>query len=145
MTDRRLRLAALLMSVAGIGVAGYLTYVHFAEVKPLCGITSGCVEVQASEYAKLAGVPVALLGLAGYVLILASLFVRGEAALLAGAALALVGVTFSAYLTYHELFTIKAICQWCVVSQVLMLGLAGVTVARLLRADPHVRGAALPT
>ena len=44
------------------------------------------------------------------------------------------GFGFSLYLTYLELFEIDAICQWCVASAVLMTLLAGLCVARLLRA-----------
>jgi uncharacterized membrane protein len=77
-------------------------------------------------------VPVALLGLLGYVGILAALLVRGENGRMAAALLALIGFGFSMYLTYRELFTIDAICQWCVASAVLMTLLAVVCVWRLL-------------
>jgi uncharacterized membrane protein len=133
MTEARLRRAALVLAVAGLGVAAYLTYVHYADVKPLCTIAHGCVKVQTSRYAKLAGVPVALLGLIGYALLLASLWVPGERGLIAGALIALGGFGFSAYLTYREVFTIRAICQWCVISAILMALLALVTMTRLLR------------
>lgn len=131
--DRRLRIAALVLVLLGIGVAGYLTYVHYAGVAPVCSISHGCEKVQESQWSELAGVPVAVLGLVGYVLLLASLFVPGEHGLLAGAAIALVGFGFSAYLTYRELFSIHAICQWCVASAILMTFLALVTVWRLVR------------
>ena len=71
--------------------------------------------MQTSLYSELAGVPVALIGLLGYIAILASLLVRGsETARLATVALTLVGFGFSAYLTYRELFSIHKICEWCV-------------------------------
>jgi len=57
----------------------------------------------------------------------------GDTGLLAGAVLALGGFGFSAYLTYRELFTINAICQWCVASAVLMTVLAVLTVWRVVR------------
>ena len=75
-----------------------------------------------------------MLGLVGYVGILASLAAPGDAGRLAGAVLAISGFGFSAYLTYRELFTIHAICQWCVASAVLMTALAVLTAVRLLRA-----------
>jgi uncharacterized membrane protein len=135
-TERRLRIAIAAIAVAGLAVAGYLTYVHYAHVEAFCVSGSGsCQKVQTSDYADLIGIPVALLGLAGYVLILASLWVPGENGLMTGAALALVGFGFSLYLTYRELFTIDAICQWCVASAVLMTALAALTTWRLLRAD----------
>jgi uncharacterized membrane protein len=141
--DRRLRLAALVLAVLGIGVAGYLTYVHYEGIRPVCGIGGDCEKVQSSEWSELAGIPVALLGLLGYVAILASLLVRREEALIAGALISLVGFGFSVYLTYRELFTIEAICQWCVASAILMTLLAIVTTVRLLRA-PAPDGGALP-
>jgi uncharacterized membrane protein len=142
--DRRLRLAAIVLAVIGLGVAGYLTYVHYAGEPPACGLGGDCHKVQSSEWAKLAGVPVALLGLIGYAAILASLFVRTETGLMAGALLSLVGFGFSAYLTYRELFTIEAICQWCVSSAVIMTLLPIITTARLLRAEPSPPREAVP-
>jgi len=140
-TDRRLRLAAIVLALAGLGVAAYLTYVHYKGIKPACGLGANCVKVQTSEWSELAGVPVAVLGLAGYVVILGSLFVPGEAGLMVGALVALSGFGFSAYLTYRELFSIHAICEWCVSSAVLMTLLAVITTTRLLRAPADDRGA----
>jgi uncharacterized membrane protein len=130
--DRRLRIAAIVLALIGLGIASYLTYVHYEGLHPVCGLGGDCEKVQTSEYSKLAGVPVALLGLIGYAVILASLFVPGEEALIAAALTALVGFGFSAYLTYRELFTIDAICPWCVASAIVMTLLAIVTTGRLL-------------
>jgi uncharacterized membrane protein len=132
-TDRRLGRVALVLALVGVGIAGYLVYVHYADVKPICSISHGCETVQRSRYAKLAGVPVALLGLIGYVAILASLFIRTEAARLAGTAIALVGMGFSGWLTYLEAARIHAWCQWCVASAVVMTCLAIVLAWRLVR------------
>jgi uncharacterized membrane protein len=133
-SDRALRTAGLVLAVLGIGIAGYLVYVHYADIDPVCNIAHGCHKVQTSDYAKLAGVPVALLGLLGYITILAALLApQGETARMAAALVALVGFGFSLYLTYRELFTIDAICQWCVASAILMTGLAIVCTIRLLR------------
>jgi uncharacterized membrane protein len=134
MTDRRLWRAAVALSVIGIAIASYLVYVHYADVKPICSISHGCETVQKSKYAKLAGVPVALIGLGGYVAILASLFIRIEAGRLAGAGLALVGIGFSAWLTYLEAARIHAWCQWCVGSAIVMTLLAITLVWRMIAA-----------
>ena len=139
MSDRRLKITGVVLAVLGLGVAGYLTYVHYAGLTPVCNIAHGCTKVQSSQYAELGGVPVALLGLIGYAGILAALLIPGELARLAAALMALVGFGFSAYLTYRELFTIDAICQWCVASAILMTGLAIVTTWRTLTpADDRV-------
>jgi len=140
-TDRRLRLAAMILALVGLGVASYLTYIHYKGIDPACGLGANCVKVQTSEWSKLAGVPVALLGLIGYVLILISLFIPGETGLMMGALISLTGFGFSAYLTYRELFSIHAICEWCVSSAVLMTLLAIVTTVRLLRVSSEERGA----
>ncbi len=134
-TDRRLLIAVIVLSVLGIGVAGYLTYVHYAGLKVLCLSSGGCETVQASRWAKLDGVPVSVLGLIGYIGILGSLAIRTELGRAAGFTIALIGFGFSMYLTYRELFTIKAICQWCVGSAVLMTALAVITAVRFLRDD----------
>jgi uncharacterized membrane protein len=134
-TDR-LRIVAIALAVLGLGVAGYLTYVHYAGVDSVCAIAHGCEKVQTSEWSKLAGIPVALLGLLGYVGILAALALRGETALLAAAGLSWVGFGFSAYLTYREIWTIDAICIWCVTSAVILMLLTAITTARLVRAEP---------
>jgi uncharacterized membrane protein len=134
MTDRRLWRAAVALSVIGIAIASYLVYVHYADVKPICSISHGCETVQKSKYAKLAGVPVALIGLGGYLAILASLFVRSEAGRLAGAGFALVGIGFSGWLTYLEAARIHAWCQWCVGSAIVMTLLAITLVWRMIAA-----------
>jgi uncharacterized membrane protein len=134
--ERRLVIAIAVTAALGVGVAAYLTYVHYAGTHVFCVAGGGgCEKVQTSAYAKLAGVPVALLGLVGYLALLASLAVPGDNGRFAGALIALAGFGFSAYLTYREIFTIKAICQWCVASAVLMGVLAVLTTLRLLQSE----------
>jgi len=133
MTNRNLRLAAIVLAALGLALAAYLTYVHYNGLKVLCLSSGGCETVQASRWAKLAGVPVALIGMIGYASILLSLFVKGENGALLTLALVVIGWGFSAYLTYRELFTINAICQWCVGSAVIMTLLLVVSVIRFLR------------
>ena len=132
MLDRRLYRTAVALTIVGIAIAAYLTYVHYAGIESACS-TGGCEVVQTSEWADVYGLPVAVLGLIGYISILGSLLVlRGDAQLFVSAALSLVGFLYSGYLTYQELFTIKAICQWCVGSAVILTLLAIVTLWRLL-------------
>ena len=135
-TERRLRIAVAVLALAGLAVAGYLTWVHYAGLEPICaGGPGGCEKVQSSHYAELAGVPVALLGAIGYAVILASLALPAEAGRVVGALTALVGFGFSAWLTYMELFEIDAICQWCVASAAIMTALALATATRLVPAE----------
>lgn len=132
----RLAIAIAVVCSIGIAVAGYLTYVHYAGLNVPCPLSGGCEVVQRSSYSKLDGIPVSLLGLLGYIAILFSLALRGESGRLTGFGLALVGFGFSIYLTYREVFTIKAICPWCVSSAVMMTLLASLTAARVLRMQP---------
>jgi uncharacterized membrane protein len=144
--DRTLHRAMVVLTLVGIGIASYLTYVHYNGLSPICAVGHGCEKVQASRYAKVGGVPVPLLGLIGYVAILASLFARGELARLATAVMAIGGFAFSVYLTFLELFRIHAICQWCVGSAIVMTALAVLATIRVLRAseDDALRDAAEP-
>lgn len=139
-----LRRVTAVLALIGIAIAGYLTWVHYAGLEPVCvGGGGGCERVQSSRWAELAGIPVAVLGLGGYVVILGSLLLPEEPGALVAAFVALVGFGFSCWLTYVEIAKIDAICQWCVASAVIMTALALVGVARVLRgAPPHAAPAA---
>jgi uncharacterized membrane protein len=145
MSSRTLRIVLIVLTVIGVGLASYLTYIHFAGIKPLCGRNGGtCEKVQTSQYAKLAGVPVALMGLIGYVLILGSLLIReDERSRFATVALTLGGFGFSAYLTYREVFSLKEICEYCVSSAILMTIILCLSLWRFLRGG-EVAGAVAP-
>lgn len=123
---------ATVLTLAGIAIAAYLTYVHYEGLSPVC-TTGGCERVQASSYSEIGPIPVALLGLIGYVLILVSLFVRGDVGRALTFMLTLSGFAFSLYLTYLEVFVIDAICQWCLASAVVMAALFVTATVRLLR------------
>jgi len=124
----------LALAVLGLGVATYLTYVHYAGIKPACTAGQSCVKVQTSQWSKLDGVPVALIGLIGYVVILATLLARDrEETRLATLGVTLIGFGFSAYLTYRELFSIHAVCEWCALSAVIMTVLLCCAIARYVR------------
>jgi uncharacterized membrane protein len=136
MATGRLQRIMLGLAALGFGIAAYLTYVHYRGIKVAClAGGGGCEQVQASTYSKLAGIPVATIGLVGYTVILITLVVPGERARLATAGATIVGWAFSAYLTYRELFTIHAICQWCVASAVIMTALVVLAIIRYLRGE----------
>jgi len=131
--------AILVIALLGVLEATYLTYIHYHGLGGLLcfGKHSGhssCEQVQSSVYSKLAGIPVAMLGLIGYITIVVTLFIRGELGRAFGFGVALVGAGFSIYLTYRELFTLKEICEWCVASACLMTALFVLTSIRYLRA-----------
>jgi uncharacterized membrane protein/thiol-disulfide isomerase/thioredoxin len=113
----------------GLVVAGYLTYVEIGENEAVCGAVGDCNTVQQSEYAEVFGlIPMGLLGVFGYVMILAvwvvSRYTTGwvddtAQAIVLGAAL--FGTVFSIYLTFLEPFVIGATCAWCLTSAMLMI------------------------
>jgi len=124
--------------VIGIGVAAYLSYVETQAVAAMCGPVGDCNAVQSSSYAKLFGLlPVGVFGLFGYFGLLAAWLVRRlipRAEKLAAAGflgMATFAVIFSIYLTYLELFVIKAVCLWCLTSAVLVTLLLLLGLSRL--------------
>ena len=147
-----LRRTLIALAVIGVGLASYLTYLHYSgEVVPCSTSHNTCQQVQESTYSKLAGVPVALIGLIGYLLILGSLLRReDETGRFVTAALTLGGFGFSAYLTGRELFTLEKICEWCVGSAFLMTVIMCLSVWRFLRggrggyAAPPLKGGQEP-
>ncbi len=125
-----LRRIQLILVVAGIGIASYLTYVKLFNVAAYCAGVGDCDTVQNSPYAMLLGVPVAVWGLLSYLALLGLWLVKrsdwrglGHLASQAFFLGALIGVLYSAYLTYLELFVINAICPWCVASAIVMTAL----------------------
>lgn len=127
-----LRPLAALVALAGVAVAGYLTWSRLGDGSVVCPIGGGCEAVQESEYAELVGIPVALVGLVAYVVVLGLIAWDAPYARLAAAALALVGLVFSGYLLVVQLFVIDAVCVWCLANDVVIApALAVVTSLRL--------------
>ncbi len=132
MSDSALRATAILVAMAGVGVAAYLTWVHFDDGALVCVAGGGCETVQESEYAAIAGVPVALLGLGSYTVVLGLLAWDSVTARLGAATIALVGLVFSLYLLALQLFVIEAVCVWCLANDVVIAPvLAALTALRL--------------
>ena len=133
-SEGTLRAGSTFVAAFGIGVATYIAIAESGGGAPACiAGGGGCETVAESAYAHLVGINVAVIGIVGYVLLLATSLLRGDGARIAGFALALTGFGFSLYLTYLELFVIDAICQWCVISAVLMTILFGLNTVRMLR------------
>lgn len=115
-----------LVALAGLMVAGYLAYVEVTTTEATCGMVGNCNAVQQSPYARILGIPIGVIGVAGYIAILLAWAVGrfGDNKRLTDAALllmALFGVVFSIYLTFLEPFVIGATCAWCLTSAVVML------------------------
>ena len=121
------RMGVALTSLVGLFVSAYLYLYKIGRIGTLACGSGACETVQTSQWSRFAGVEVALIGVVGY----AALFAVALAALQPAlaerswparllAAMAGLGVLFTAYLTYLELFVIHAICRWCVGSAVII-------------------------
>ncbi|MGB0119618.1 MAG: vitamin K epoxide reductase family protein [Solirubrobacterales bacterium] len=131
--ERTLRYTAGALCVLGLAIAGYVAYktVILNELPPCVAGSSGCAIVENSDYSHIFGIHVSIFGVIGYAMILGTTVWQGDRARVAAFALSLIGFGFSLYLTYLELWTIKAICQWCVGSAVVMTLLFIVNVTRV--------------
>ena len=128
-----LRRLIAFVAALGVGVAVYITIADNGGGAPTClAGGTGCETVANSSYSHLLGVNVAVFGIVGYALLLASAFFVSDAARLGAFVVALGGFGFSVYLTWIELFKIEAICQWCVASAVLMTMLFLLSATRLI-------------
>jgi uncharacterized membrane protein len=119
---------AALVALAGLFVALYLTLYKLGYIGTLVCAVGSCEVVQTSRWATFLGLPVAVWGVAYYVAVLAVSLIglRGNLEDDQRVSLLLVlmtgvGVVFSVWLTYLELFVIDAICMWCVVSAILVV------------------------
>jgi uncharacterized membrane protein len=130
MSERTIRVSTAALATLGAAIAGYLLYVRYTGGTLACA-TGGCDTVQHSSYAELLGVPVATLGLAGFLGLLAAGLARGEWARLTQATLALAAFLFGAYLLYVQVIVIGAICQWCVASDALTTAIVALSLLRL--------------
>jgi len=126
----RRRQAIAVLALAGLFVSLYLWLHKLGVIGALqCG-TGGCDTVQASSYSNFLGLPVALYGVVGYVMLFVlSLVAMQQAGVpqrradLGVAVLASVAFLFTLYLTALELFVIHAVCRYCVASAVIITAL----------------------
>jgi uncharacterized membrane protein len=128
----RLRLAIGGLALVGTGVSAYLTATHYAHATPIC-TGGGCAIVQRSEWATLGTVPVAALGLLGFLAVLASAVLGHRLVVLAGYGVSVAAAIFAVYLVGVQIRELHAVCVWCVVSDAIWLPLAVLTAMRVLR------------
>ena len=132
-TEGTLRGIGTFLATFGIGVATYIAIADSGGGSPVCIAGGhGCQTVAESSYSHLAGVNIAIFGIGGYVVLLVCALLRGDAFRLTAFVVSLIGFGYSLYLTYLELFTIDAVCQWCVASAVLMTLLFVTNAVRML-------------
>lgn len=143
MTTKVLNRISGLLAWGGVFVAGVLTYAHYTNGVPPCGTGGGCAKVAADESSRWFGQPVALYGLAAYLVLalLAGLreWTVGEKWVkLAKLSLVMVVVGFalSMMLMYTSLAQIRAECAWCIASAGIMTVLLMVHIALQDREPP---------
>ena len=130
MSERSVRGASAVLASLGAAICAFLLVVRETDGSLICS-TGGCETVQSSSYAELIGIPVAALGLVGFLVLLVAALARGEWARLANAKVALAAFLFAAYLLVVQLVVLDAICQWCVATDVLTTALAALALLRL--------------
>ncbi len=138
-TANRLCTAIALLALAGILVSSVSLYHHFSKSETsFCDIgqSFNCDLVNRSQYSVFHGIPVALLGIFGYLLILSLATVYREKAetpfILGGVTLAALG--FALYLTYIEAYVLHAWCILCLSSLLLTAILAVLSVLNTAKA-----------
>ena len=130
MSERSNRIASAALALVGVGITAYLLSVRASGATLSC-TTGGCETVQNSPYSEIFGLPVAALGLIGYVVLLGAALARGDLARLIGAVVALAAFAFSAYLVAVQLVVIGALCDWCLASDAVTTALAALALLRL--------------
>jgi uncharacterized membrane protein len=142
------RWAVPVLSLLGLGVAAYMTYIEFTHTTAICGPIGNCNSVQTSRYATLWGfLPVGVFGIIGYIAIAIVWVVRTLSTdnfkhyvslVLWG--MALLGVIFSIYLTFLEPFVIGATCAWCISSAIIITLLLWTTTGAAIQASSELSG-----
>jgi uncharacterized membrane protein len=137
--DKWLYRASVALSVLGLLVSIYMTVYKVTSNNAMCLGSGDCSTVNASKYAEVNGIPVAVIGVFGYAAILAvhyfekrnQFFKQNGTLLIFG--LSLTGFIFTIWLIYVEVALLKALCPFCVTSQVSMTLIFIIAVIRLIR------------
>jgi uncharacterized membrane protein len=124
------RMSAALLSLAGLFISAYLYLYKIGKIGTLACGTGDCETVQLSSWSRVAGIEVSLIGVVGYAVLTAMSLAALQPELSSRrwpvqllSLLAGIGVAFTIYLTYLELFVIHAICRWCVASGVIIVAI----------------------
>ena len=137
--DKGLYRASLALVIIGLLVSIYMTIYKVTSNDSLCLGSGDCATVNASRYSEVSGIPVAVVGILGYAAMLAvhwferrnSFFKENGTLLIFG--MALTGFIFTVWLVYVEVALLKAICPFCVTSQVAMAFIFVIAVLRMIK------------
>jgi len=128
---------ASVVSLVGLADAIYLAVEHVAGRSVKCTLVSGCSEVLSSQYATVAGIPLALVGAIAYFAVFSLATLAAFGYKIAGRLLTLlVALMFltSLWLIYLQAFVIRAFCQFCLLSALVTFVLMGLVAAIAIRA-----------
>jgi uncharacterized membrane protein len=133
---------SLLLVVAGLLVTGYMSYTKLAGQPLACAETGmiNCSLVENSAWARVLGIPTALIGFTAHVIIGATLllekrvdFFRNNAVFILFGFVVFC-ILYHSYLIYVSVFILKALCPWCLTAASIMLGQLITTTVRMRRA-----------
>jgi uncharacterized membrane protein len=137
--DKWLFRFSIALAVLGMLVSIYMTIFKLTDNASMCIGNGGCSVVNSSSYAEVSGIPVAVIGVGGYLAILVLLLAEsrsqslGQNGPMVVFGLSLVGFLFTLYLIFVELALIHALCPFCITSQITMTILFTLSVIRLVR------------
>ena len=141
--DKSLYRISIALVLIGLAVSIYMTIYKLTDNSAMCLGSGDCSVVNASRYSEVNGIPVAVIGVAGYGAMLALLYLEKRSAyfkengtlLIFG--LCLTGFLFNLYLIYVEINLIKAFCPFCITSQIAMSLIFILSIIRLVRQPSH--------
>ena len=139
--NKNLRIFSYILAGIGLVDSIYLTWVDLTHTTAFCGGSGNCETVANSPYSEIAGIPIALLGMLGYLAIIGLLFLEtrngffGKYSPVLIFGITLAGTIYSAFLTYLEIAVIHAICPYCVVSAIVMTLLFIISIVRFMNQD----------
>ena len=137
--DKRLSQLTIALTMIGLLVSIYMTIFKITSNENMCIGSKDCSVVNASRYSEVNGIPVAVIGVGGYVALLALLWLERKPGFfkqngsMVFFGLALTGFLFTVYLIFVEIALIKAYCPFCITSQVAMTIIFILSVIRLIR------------
>ena len=147
--DKRLKQVTIALTVLGLLVSIYMTIFKLTNNENMCIGSHGCSIVNASGYSSIRGIPVAVLGIVGYLSILAVLYLEDKPGFfqtngsMLQFAITLLGFLFTVWLVYLEVAIIKAYCPFCITSQISMTLIFILTVIRVIT-QPYSGGLNAP-
>lgn len=139
--DKKLYWGTIIAALVGAAVSIYMTIYKLTDNNTMCLGSGDCATVNASKYSEIYGIPLGVIGLVGYAGIFLVLWLEKNHPLfkdygnMLAMGMSFAGFIYSIYLTYLEIYVIKAICPFCVASAVAITLCFAFTFIRFLRGE----------